>query len=451
METVIEEGAGDGGLGSPVSAGVSGDSAAKEHATLVPSNGLLQTLTSGRKRDLQGGALQAHICVVAREQDVESVMRAFHQADGFAGVANWSYAYRIAESNSAEGSIEEQSQALQHRLLEGCEDGVDEGCGDKLLGVLQRFELHGLLLVVSRWQDHGVTPGVELFGTILYSIVVERCKDLINNLKSAVGLAGADGREHRAEASSVKVNKHFGPGGSFEFGYLPPLSEPRAPMKFGPNHFMSEGCLQRPASLPSQLFGGGDPRLWMENDKHLRHLTEEDLRALKSMRQPDIKTERVLQALCVVRGQRVAAGGSAAVRWGFYREAIRSPTIRTELLLFDASQVPLDAVLRARHILEGLESDDLRRVNAGAAALFDWVRGAIRWRLEGPPDEDSPEPQLQPLPVRDVPPLQSFAASGGVGRRSPAYQRPGGLRRASSHADLQCRRATISVGMAIVS
>lgn len=441
METVPEEG-GDGGSSRPVSAGAAAVLAAREtSAPATVSSTLLQTLTSGKKRDLQGGGLQAHICVVSREQDVAGVMRAFRQADGFSAVANWSFAYRIPSPDEAQGGI-----------IESCEDGVDEGCGEKMLGVLQRFELHGLLLVVSRWQDHGVTPGIELFGTILYSIVVERCKDLINNLKSAIGLTGADSRG-QAEAQVMKVNKYFGPEGSFEFGHLPPVMEPHVPMKYGPNHFLSEGSLQRPASLPAQLFGGGDPRLWMENDKHLRQLTEEDLRALRFMRQPDIKTERVLAALCIVRGHRTAAGGSAAVRWGFYREAVRSPTIRTELLLFNASQVPLDAALRARQVLDGLESDNLRRVNAGAAALFDWVRGVIRWRLEGPPDEDdAAEMAVQPLPVREAPgPVRSFAASGGVGRKSPAYQRPGSLRRSSSHAELQCRRATVSVGMAIAS
>merc|ERR1719446_990707 len=149
-------------------------------------------------------------------------MAAFQQADGFRGVASWAYAYRIVAAAAPEG------------VWEGIEDGLDEGCGEKILGVLRRCGLNGLLLVVSRWQDYGASSGLHEFGTTLYSLVVERCKDLIANLKQAVGMS--DEQRRRAERERMLEQQKMPPGPkkvTLAFGFLPPLPEPRVPTKFG--------------------------------------------------------------------------------------------------------------------------------------------------------------------------------------------------------------------------
>mmetsp|Transcript_5911 Transcript_5911/g.10034 ORF Transcript_5911/g.10034 Transcript_5911/m.10034 type:complete len:460 (-) Transcript_5911:66-1445(-) len=329
----------------------------------------MQTLTSGRKRELHDGALQAHICVVATQGDIVELMAAFRQADGFRTVTSWSFAYRILSDDGSQN------------LVEGTEDGLDEGVGERILGVLRRFGLHGLLLVISRWQDYGATDGLELFGTQLYSMVVERCKDLIANLKQAVGMTDAEQKMQRVIEKPPPGPKEF------NFGFLPPLPEPKVATKFGPNHFMAETSLNRPVSLP-HLFGAGNVQLWMENDRCLRQLTESELWSLRSMRQPDSRIERLLQAVAVLRGQRsqrwgVEKAGSAAARWGLCREVLRSATFRTELVLFDASNVSPEAARTALGLLDGLEVEEVRRVNLGAAGLYEWVHGIARWRLEG--------------------------------------------------------------------
>lgn len=334
----------------------------------------LQTLTSGQKREVRGGAVQAHACVVTCEEDVCEVLDALKQADAFKSVVSWSYAYRILE------------QASQ-QFLEVVEDGLDENCGEKMQGVLQRHALRGFLLVVSRWQDYGATPGLELFGTGLYSIVVERCKDLIINLKQAMGLDGAGASEATAP-SSLEPLRPPGPQ-NFSFCGLPELPEPRVQTRYGPNHFLAETTLNRPVSLPN-LFSGGDVRLWMANDQCLRSLPDADLWALRSLRQPDWRIEEVLQAVAVLRGQVIRATGTPAARWGQCKELLKSPTLRTELLLFDANQVPPEAAEQALLLLDGLDVEDIRRASPGAAALFEWARGVAQWRLQGPPRTPGP-------------------------------------------------------------
>jgi len=345
----------------------------------------LQTLTSGTKREIHGGALQAHICVVSSENDIGEVMTAFREADGFCTVASWTYACRCAPAAGSDS------------VYEVVEDGLDEGCGDKMLGVLRRCDLTGLLLVVSRWQDYGASSGIDALGTELYSQVVESCKDLIANLKQAVGM-NKDMRRNPDGISAV----HRPPPGpkNFDFGFLPSLPEPRVPNKFGPNHFMSDAHMNRPQSLPN-LFSGGDPRLWMENDKCLKELSEAELWSLRSLRQPDCRVERILQAVATLTGQRAQRQlANPMARWGACREVLRSATFRTELLLFDANNVTAEAARMAHQLVDGLEAEDIRRINPGSAALLEWVRGVARWRINGPPSTGQSAWGLQALHPR---------------------------------------------------
>eukprot|EP00440_Ansanella_granifera_P003787 gb/GFBE01004111.1/.p1 GENE.gb/GFBE01004111.1/~~gb/GFBE01004111.1/.p1 ORF type:complete len:210 (+),score=50.02 gb/GFBE01004111.1/:1-630(+) len=209
-------------------------------------------------------------------------MQAFHAASAFQDVTSWSYAYRLVSQPSSRvlANVQEDeelssagggaSSSLQGTspMMEVTEDGLDEGCGQKILGVLKRSSLQGLLLVISRWQDHGATPGLDVFGTMLYAFVVERCKDLIANLKMAMGINEAPQQTPILQEKPLHKN--------FDFSFLPPLPEPRVHTKFGPNHFLSDTPLNKPQSLPS-LFSGGDVRLWMANDQCLRHLPESEL------------------------------------------------------------------------------------------------------------------------------------------------------------------------------
>eukprot|EP00747_Dinoflagellata_sp_TGD_P165432 gnl/TRDRNA2_/TRDRNA2_186688_c0_seq1.p1 gnl/TRDRNA2_/TRDRNA2_186688_c0~~gnl/TRDRNA2_/TRDRNA2_186688_c0_seq1.p1 ORF type:complete len:350 (-),score=60.92 gnl/TRDRNA2_/TRDRNA2_186688_c0_seq1:197-1246(-) len=207
------------------------DQPSKELRSLAP----LQTLTSGRKMLLQGGAIQAHICVVSKEEDVDAVMQAFRRADAFKTVASWSFAYRIVAD-----------AGLTH-FLEGSEDGFDEGCGEKILGVLRRQSLHGLLLMVSRWQEYSelaVTAGIDLFGLPYFGFVVERCKDLLANITKVLSTA----KEDPARAG-IGQGREQGSAGLLPS--FPRLPEPPERPRFGHGHFMTDKYMQRSQSLPT--------------------------------------------------------------------------------------------------------------------------------------------------------------------------------------------------------
>lgn len=413
----------------------------------------LRTLTSGQKREVRGGALQAHICTAATLRDVQMVMEAFRIAAGFQSVASWAYAWRPPHMPEVTGG--EQPPCV----TEVWEDGLDEGSGQKILGVLKRHALEGMLLVVSRWQDYGADPGLELFGTALYSMVVERCKDLINNLKKAIGM-------QEAQLQLPSTAQHWAPEAkppppqrrNFDFSFLPKLPEPRVQTKFGPNHFLAGTTLNRPASLP-QLFSGGDVQMWMVNDHYLQLLPESELWTLRSLRQPDPRLERVLHAVALLRGHPLPPklGFTPAARWGTLLQVLRSPTLRTELLLFDASQVPLETALMVEELLAGLEAGEVRRANLGACALFEWAQGAVRWRLEmaesgrdsaGASAEDV---QVQPLPQRQASLEGTSCSTDGERRRGASC----GMRRRAGNprtlAQAGRSRSSALLGMSLTS
>eukprot|EP00929_Paragymnodinium_shiwhaense_P111289 TRINITY_DN7909_c0_g1_i1.p1 TRINITY_DN7909_c0_g1~~TRINITY_DN7909_c0_g1_i1.p1 ORF type:complete len:447 (-),score=75.59 TRINITY_DN7909_c0_g1_i1:90-1430(-) len=415
MESIAEEPSTDGSIALATAA----QSGANGH-------GALDTLTSGHRRELRGGALQAHICVVTAAADVGSVMAAFQSADAFKHVTSWSYAYRIR-------AVRQPGTVDQFLHNEGTEDGLDEGCGERILQVLKRHNLDGLLLVVSRWQDFGATPGLELFGTVLYGIVKERCKDLILHLKAAMGLGDTSVQSQplavaadpwdqmKSKASRPPVLKMQKPRGyqSFDFSFLPRLVEPKEHSKMTPNHFMADGpTMKKTSSLPSLMNGvGGDVRLWMRNDQCLQELSEQDLQTLRTLRLPDERIERVLHAVATLRGQKLAKTGSATGRWGQCLQLLRSQTFRTELLLTDVSQITVEAAQQADFLLQGLEAASLQRTSPAAGILCDWARGLVRWRLDGPPAEDDGGlEQSEMVPVEALQPR--IASPAGLMRSS---------------------------------
>jgi len=310
-----------------------------------------------------------------------------------------------------------------------------------VLGVLRRSALVGLLLLVSRWQDTGVSSGIDLHGTEIYSFVVERCKDLISNLQRAVA-AKAGESEPAPDAQRGKTSLYIpakpdlaGPK-AFDFGYLPALPEPRPPERFSKNHFLAESSMIRQSNSMPHLFSGGDVQLWMQNDRHLRQLSDAELRALKSLRRPDSRIERVLQAVAVLRGQwDQLLEGNAAARWGHCQNVLKSQTFRTELLLLDAKQIPLQSANSAVKLLDGLSAEEVRRINPGVGALFEWAQSIARWRLEGGPPlkPSSSEGRRVPhsgglRPGSRGGPLQACGAASAYGRRFPATASLSGCR-----------------------
>lgn len=357
---------------SPSPTTKAGSGASLEPSPQKPSGDALRTLTSGQKKTIRGGCLQAHVCAVRSLDDVNVVMQRLGKAEQFCGVANWSYAYVLSNaSSSSSGAPEEE--------FEGLDDGADEGSGEKVLGVLHRFQLTGLLLVVSRWNDAGSSCGVESLGTVLYSSIVERCKDLIFQLQNSMHPPGNQGSSGPPRMLHQKPEPQ-----TFNFASLPPPVEPNPNLgsKYCPNHFKA-GSLEKSQSLPQLL--GGDAQQWVAHDKYLQNLIPEELQALRALRQPHPDVLRVLESVALLKGAWAPGAnvGNAAAQWGRCREMLHSPTFMTELLLLDSPRIPAKSIQSARQILSGLDTENARRLGNGVVALLDWAQYVVRSRCAG--------------------------------------------------------------------
>jgi hypothetical protein len=68
------------------------------------------------------------------------------------------------------------------RLIEGFNDGGEEGSGQKLLHLLQKMGVENILIIVCVW--HTNMPGQ--MGTETFKQVLERAKDLLTSLHMKV-------------------------------------------------------------------------------------------------------------------------------------------------------------------------------------------------------------------------------------------------------------------------
>ena len=67
-------------------------------------------------------------------------------------------------------------------MTEGYDDSNEDGCGEKLLGLLQRMGVENIMIMVFIWHQH--MPGhnqSELFRNVL-----DRAKDLLTTLHARV-------------------------------------------------------------------------------------------------------------------------------------------------------------------------------------------------------------------------------------------------------------------------
>eukprot|EP00439_Symbiodinium_sp_Y106_P053815 s2200_g7.t1 len=130
--------------------------------------------------------------------------------------------------------------------------------------------------------------------------------------------------------------------------------------------------------------------------------------------------------------QRIGVRGPPAARWGHLLQTLRSQTLRTELLLFDARCISQKTAQMALSVMEGMDAEEVRRANPGAGVLFEWAQGVARYRCIGPPEseEDDALAALQPREA-DLSPLPKM---GQPRRLLPATRR---MRKQKSWAALE--------------
>lgn len=84
--------------------------------------------------------------------------------------------------------------------MEGCEDDGEEGCGEKLLFLLQRMGVENILIMVTIWDDQGKGR----LGVDVGRLVVGRAKELLTQLHEKVSAAERESTDKEITAHITK-------------------------------------------------------------------------------------------------------------------------------------------------------------------------------------------------------------------------------------------------------
>ena len=67
-------------------------------------------------------------------------------------------------------------------MAEGFDDDGEDGAGEKLLGLLQKMEIENIVLIVCIWNNGVQIGGQHVKGGELFRVIVERGRELLNQI-----------------------------------------------------------------------------------------------------------------------------------------------------------------------------------------------------------------------------------------------------------------------------
>ena len=156
-------------------------------------------ITHGETRVWKKAKFQGHAAPVRYLEDVEYVVQQLQSSLPWSSAKFHACAYRLS-INAAGGAGEDHPE--EATVLEGRSDGKDPGVGDKLLYLLQRWEVQNVVLVVTAWDD-GIRGRL---GAARYRVYLEQAKAVLEQCYMEAIQAGevaSDSEQSMATASNA--------------------------------------------------------------------------------------------------------------------------------------------------------------------------------------------------------------------------------------------------------
>ena len=167
----------------------------KDHAAMCKLSASLKQsdfaipITHGATRVWKKTKFQGHAAPVRYLEDVEYAINQLSQSPPWSTATSNPCAYRLAINAAAGSTSENNDKSIgggddylrkggdgeEATILEGRSDGNDPGVGDKLLYLLQRWEVQNVVLVVTSWDD-GMKGRL---GAARYRIYLEEAKAVL--------------------------------------------------------------------------------------------------------------------------------------------------------------------------------------------------------------------------------------------------------------------------------
>lgn len=301
--------------------------------------------------------------------------------------------------------------------MEGCDDGNEEGCGEKLLSQLQKMGVENILVVVYVW--HSGMAGTK--SQEIYKNVIERAKDLLSILHQKVIEAEEQilNLKHERSTSSIKSlpsnarSDRFYPVLMQKTALENLMARPQLVTKVYPSNVIPDK-LESEANNPRGVYrfnnfqndpnynfkqtvfaetnheGEGqeneDLEVELTDDEFqyavrmtefsLRQLTKQHVINLKKQVKPHHLVEKVMNMVCILRG-------CVAPNWTTARDLMNSMTFKLELLLMEPQNLKQNLVKRVLVILrkhnKNLTPINLFQIDQGASILLTWVINLVKW------------------------------------------------------------------------
>lgn len=284
-------------------------------------------------------------------------------------------------------------------MNEGFDDSGEEGCGEKLLHLLQKMGVENILILVCIW--HNSMPGQ--YGTDTYKRVIERAKDLLTTLHQKVLDSNAQVSEVNNEVALFchsKKGKNINATGNllatkvYPSGVIPinqNLGSHNASVggknkNFRPNNFLNDQPAQQ--VRPSMEHEADEDQLEIEltedefnyavkmTEHSIRRLTKAHIIELRNQVKPHPLIERVLNMVCILRG-------CIAPNWTVARELMQSMTFKMELMLMDVCNIKNSLIKKVIRVLNNyqkqLTPDSLAQISEGASILLIWIINLVKW------------------------------------------------------------------------
>lgn len=152
--------------------------------TMEEMESVLYSISFGKMERVGRTKYQAYSAAISSQNHVDLVLSYISRRRGIDGAKSCIVAYRVTSQNpgdeagpDAGGDGDESTY-----VTEGYDDCNEEGCGQKLLSLLQRMGVENILIIVYIW--HQRMPGHN--SSELYKNVLERAKDLLTTLHQRV-------------------------------------------------------------------------------------------------------------------------------------------------------------------------------------------------------------------------------------------------------------------------
>ncbi|EQC25075.1 hypothetical protein SDRG_17051 [Saprolegnia diclina VS20] len=321
-----------------------------------------RTLSAGPPTTVSKNTVQGFVVPIKHSSNVSAVIADLQTQRALRRATHISYAYRVIEMADDASDMASRAVAELYDVVEGAHDGGMFGAGDKLLYVLQRWDVHNVVLVVSRID---ASYSGQLLGANTYKLLVESAKQALEQF-------AVDSLEP-AEAAKLAMSE------------LPPQLPPakmeatKTTIAYEGGAYMVDGVVQGTKQGRINHFLADRSSNQSQDAKHetLRSLdalgiSKDELNLLRAVRSPSKELHTVL--VCVALLLHVKD-----VTWTGCRDMLHAPSFCAKVLRVTPEKLTSRQVHCVHAVLSDadLVPDVVRRASTTGAALLAWVQSLL--------------------------------------------------------------------------